>query len=95
MRTCVLALSFTLLALSNPAGASAQAAASPKPPGGGVPDLSVNWIRGGPITFSEWEFTEEAKRKFAAYERAVLLREAVLPDGTRLNPDMRERGNTP
>jgi hypothetical protein len=27
-------------------------------------------------------------------ERAVLLREAVLPDGTRLNPDMRERGAT-
>lgn len=28
-------------------------------------------------------------------ERAVLLREAVLPDGTHLNPDMRERGSTP
>ena len=25
-------------------------------------------------------------------ERAVLLREAVMPDGTRLNPEMRERG---
>src|SRR5687767_15093867 len=28
-------------------------------------------------------------------ERAVLLREAVLRDGARLNPDMRERGATP
>jgi hypothetical protein len=25
-------------------------------------------------------------------ERAVLLREVLMPDGTRLNPDMRERG---
>ena len=152
---------FTALSLSTVAAAQA-------------PDLSINWIRGGPIAWSEWEFTAEGKRTVVAHhsvpvnfdqsrevtiagvlteitwinphsrfridvtnpdgtkiewlvemgaantmrragfpmerfmigdkvaitgapgrrERAVLLREVVMPDGSRLNPDMRERGAT-
>lgn len=65
MHTYTLALCFTLLAaLSIPDPVFAQAAK----PASGVPDLSVNWIRGGPITWSEWEFTEEGKRKFESYD---------------------------
>jgi hypothetical protein len=45
-------------ALACPAGLAAQR-----------PDLSGNWIlNGGKTTFGEWEFTEEGRRRFEAYD---------------------------
>ena len=69
MRTPLLALVFAIgTALSCPVGAAAQVLAAPKPVGGGGPDLSVNWIRGGRTVFSEWVFTAEGQRKFDSYD---------------------------
>lgn len=36
--------------------------------GAQVPDLSGNWIRGGRITFSEWNLTDEGRRQHQAYD---------------------------